>query len=116
MPDTMEIRGVQENNAGAELDNGDNNPGTTENEAETRSPVASTVIETSALVDLTCEEAIDLMGVYLAHEMKLSERDQFVKHIRQCPLCHEKLLALEIYLHIAARLPVTNGEPAGASQ
>jgi hypothetical protein len=80
---------------------------------ETSRVVAASVSDQSPLVTdpksgfgvaaLSCENAIDLMGVYLAHEMKFSERDQFVNHIRQCPLCHEKLLALEIYLHVAGR-------------
>jgi hypothetical protein len=54
---------------------------------------------------LTHEEAIDLMGLYLAHDMTASQRAMFVAHIRGCPSCHEKLLALEIYLRVAARRP-----------
>jgi hypothetical protein len=55
---------------------------------------------------LSCENAIDLMGVYLAHDMNVSQRELFVDHIRHCPECHEKLLALEMYLHIVAKVPV----------
>jgi putative zinc finger protein len=52
---------------------------------------------------LSCVEAIDLMGLYLAHELGVRQRDRFVNHIRSCSACHEKLLALEIYLHVGAK-------------
>ena len=43
-----------------------------------------------------CDETIDEMGVYLSGEMAGSCRERFVNHIRNCPECHDKLLALEL--------------------
>jgi hypothetical protein len=51
---------------------------------------------------ISCTQAIDLMGAYLAHEMTFWQRSSFVDHIRGCPDCHDKLLLLEIHLHLAA--------------
>lgn len=60
---------------------------------------------------LTCAEAIELMGVYLAHEMTFQQRDAFVAHLRGCEACHDKLLTLEIQLHLCAD---DDGPPAWA--
>jgi hypothetical protein len=62
----------------------------------------------AATRQLTCYETVILMGDFLAREMPQVTRDCFVAHIRRCSPCHEKLLALELYLKSASRNAIRN--------
>src|SRR4051812_31487010 len=59
---------------------------------------------------LSCDEAIDLMGMYLARELTGDRMERFVTHLRGCEVCHDKLLSLELHLHLngGPRPPVPN--------
>ncbi len=52
--------------------------------------------------EIGCEQAIQLMGAYLSHEMTFWQRHAFVQHLRTCVDCHDKLLVLEVALQLAA--------------
>ena len=58
-----------------------------------------------------CDETIDEMGAYLSGEMAGSCRERFVNHIRNCPECHDKLLALELSVKL---FPID--EPGSAAE
>jgi Putative zinc-finger len=60
---------------------------------------------------VSCSEAGSSVGSYLAHELSGERLENFVRHIRECEKCHDRLLALELHLNLAASdLP-----PAGSS-
>lgn len=50
-----------------------------------------------------CIRAIEEMGSYLASDLEPSDREQFIAHIRNCGACHEKLMALELVIHLARK-------------
>lgn len=60
---------------------------------------------------LTCEQAIDRFGDYLANDLPPELRKAFIEHLRMCESCHDKLLVLELYLHISG-----TAEPAAAER
>lgn len=47
-----------------------------------------------------CDRAIDLFAAYLARELPDSDREFFHSHVWGCGDCHDKLLALEIHVHL----------------
>jgi hypothetical protein len=67
------------------------------------SPVDDEIeVESGLEQEISCEQAIELMGTYLSHEMTFWQRHSFVQHLRACADCHDKLLVLEIALQLAA--------------
>jgi hypothetical protein len=64
---------------------------------------------------VTCPESIDLFAPYLAHDLAPEAMEAFLAHVRGCPRCHEKLLALETYLALAGD-PRPDPEQAGRAE
>jgi hypothetical protein len=51
-------------------------------------------------VPAACDARIDEMGAYLSGDLAGGSRKRFVKHIRNCSECHDKLLVLELSLNL----------------
>ena len=47
-----------------------------------------------------CNAMIDEMGTYLSGDLAGVRRKRFVRHIRNCADCHDKLLVLELALSL----------------
>jgi hypothetical protein len=50
---------------------------------------------------LSCSEAVEVMGSYLGEMLPEWSQRALLSHLRGCPICHEKFLAMEIYFHLA---------------
>lgn len=50
-----------------------------------------------------CNATIDQFGAYLANAFSCEDdRQSFIREIRRCPICHDKLLALELVIFLEA--------------
>jgi hypothetical protein len=54
------------------------------------------------VADPACSQAIDLFPDHLAAALTPADRAALVAHLRGCEDCHDKLIALELYVHLTA--------------
>jgi putative zinc finger protein len=65
---------------------------------------------------MDCDDAITAFADYLAHDLPPTELEAFLGHLRGCGRCGEKLLALELYLHMMAGPAAVGEAPQSAER